>query len=81
MRSIDELCPETSDTQGNSSEVVPNEEFAKVLAKELGKALNQAPEEPTEPEEQEEPPLLYLQAQPSVHSYGYEIAPKVFARD
>ena len=55
MRSIDELCPETSDTQGNASEVVPNEEFAKVLAKELGKALNQAPEEPTEPEEQEEP--------------------------
>ena len=54
MRSIDELCPETSDTQGNASEVVPNEEFAKVLAKELGKALNQAPEEPTEPEEQEE---------------------------
>ena len=55
MRSIDELCPETSDTQGNASEVVPNEEFAKVLAKELGKALNQAPEEPTEPEEPEEP--------------------------
>ena len=55
MRSIDELCPETSDTQGNSSEVVPNEEFAKVLAKELGKALNQAPEEPTEPKEPEEP--------------------------
>ena len=55
MRSIDELCPETSDTQGNATEVVPNEEFAKVLAKELGKALNQAPEEPTEPEEQEEP--------------------------
>ena len=55
MRSIDELCPETSDTQGNSSEVVPNEEFAKVLAKELGKALNQAPEEPTEPTEPEEP--------------------------
>ena len=54
MRSIDELCPETSDTQGNATEVVPNEEFAKVLAKELGKALNQAPEEPTEPEEQEE---------------------------
>ena len=55
MRSIDELCPETSDTQGNASEVVPNEEFAKVLAKELGKALNQAPEEPTEPAEPEEP--------------------------
>ena len=55
MRSIDELCPETSDTQGNSSEVVPNEEFAKVLAKELGKALNQAPEEPTESTEPEEP--------------------------
>ena len=55
MRSIDELCPETSDTQGNASEVVPNEEFAKVLAKELGKALSTTPEEPTEPEEQEEP--------------------------
>ena len=55
MRSIDELCPENTDTQGNASEVVPNEEFAKVLAKELGKALNQAPEEPTEPEEPEEP--------------------------
>ena len=55
MRSIDELCPETSETQGNASEVVPNEEFAKVLAKELGKALNQAPEEPTEPTEPEEP--------------------------
>ena len=55
MRSIDELCPETSDTQGNATEVVPNEEFAKVLAKELGKALNHAPEEPTEPEEPEEP--------------------------
>ena len=55
MRSIDELCPETSDTQGNVSEVVPNEEFAKVLAKELGKALNQAPEEPTEPQAPEEP--------------------------
>ena len=55
MRSIDELCPETSDTQGNASEVIPNEEFAKVLAKELGKALNQTPEEPTEPEEPEEP--------------------------
>ena len=54
MRSIDELCPETSDTQGNASEVVPNEEFAKVLAKELGKALSTTPEEPTEPEEQEE---------------------------
>ena len=52
MRSIDELCPETSETQGNASEVVPNEEFAKVLAKELGKALNQAPEEPEAPEEQ-----------------------------
>ena len=55
MRSIDELCPETSDTQGNASEVVPNEEFAKVLAKELGKALSTTPEEPTEPEEQDEP--------------------------
>ena len=55
MRSIDELCPETSDTQGNASEVVPNEEFAKVLAKELGKALNQAPEEPAEPTEPEAP--------------------------
>ena len=55
MRSIDELCPENTDTQGNASEVVPNEEFAKVLAKELGKALNQAPEEPTEQEEPTEP--------------------------
>ena len=55
MRSIDELWPENSETQGNSSEVVPNEEFAKVLAKELGKALNQAPEEPTESTEPEEP--------------------------
>ena len=55
MRSIDELCPETSGTQGNATEVVPNEEFAKVLAKELGKALNQAPEEPTEPTEPTEP--------------------------
>lgn len=55
MRSIDELCPENTDTQGNASEVVPNEEFAKVLAKELGKALNQAPEEPTDPTEPEEP--------------------------
>ena len=55
MRSIDELCPENTDTQGNAKEVVPNEEFAKVLAKELGKALSTTPEEPTEPEEQEEP--------------------------
>ena len=55
MRSIDELCPDNSDTQGNASEVAPNEEFAKVLAKELGKALNQAPEEPTEQEEPTEP--------------------------
>ena len=55
MRSIDELCPETSETLGNASEVVPNEEFAKVLAKELGKALSTTPEEPTEPTEQEEP--------------------------
>ena len=55
MRSIDELCPENTDTQGNATEVVPNEEFAKVLAKELGKALNQAPEEPTEPTEPTEP--------------------------
>ena len=54
MRSIDELCPETSETE-NAKEVVPNEEFAKVLAKELGKALNQAPEEPTEPTEPEAP--------------------------
>ena len=55
MRSIDELCPENTDTHGNATEVVPNEEFAKVLAKELGKALNQAPEEPTEPTEPTEP--------------------------
>lgn len=55
MRSIDELCPETSETQGNAKEVVPNEEFAKVLAKELGKALSTTPEEPTEPTEVEEP--------------------------
>ena len=55
MRSIDELCPENTDTQGNASAVVPHEESAKALAKELGKALNQAPEEPTEPEEPEAP--------------------------
>ena len=55
MRSIDELCPENTDTQGNASEVVPNEEFAKVLAKELGKALSTTPEEPTEPEALEAP--------------------------
>ena len=55
MRSIDELCPETSETQGNATEVVPNEEFAKVLAKELGKALSTTPEEPTEPTAPEEP--------------------------
>ena len=55
MRSIDELCPENADTQEKSTEVVPNEEFAKVLAKELGRALTTTPEEPEEPEGPEEP--------------------------